>query len=138
MSDFNQSRAVAKAIHIALSNDVTVQNLLGDPARLYDHPPEDPIYPYLSYGPTRSEDVGGDLTPMITHSLTLHLWSRYGGREEILQCLSAVAEVLESTTLSLVDAHLVSANIVFSDHFRAPDGRTLHGLLRLNVTTQPI
>lgn len=138
MTDFNQGQAVAKAIHDALSADVSVQALLGSPARLYDHPPEDPIFPYLSYGPMRSTDIGGDTTPLITHSLTLHLWSRYSGRVEILQCLSAVSEVLEGGNFQISDAHIVSVNIIFSDHLRAPDGRTLHGLLRLNVTTQPI
>jgi len=32
---------------------------------------------------------------------------------------------------------LVSANVIFTDQFRAPDGLTLHGIIRLNATTQP-
>ncbi|PHR94319.1 MAG: hypothetical protein COA69_01610 [Robiginitomaculum sp.] len=138
MSDFNQSQSVAKAIHSALAANLGVQALLGDPARLYDHAPENPIYPYLSYGPMRSEDTGGDAHPVTTHSLTLHIWSRYSGRAEVMQCLSAVSEALEEGGLTLSSAHLISAHTVFSDSFRAPDGRTLHGLLRFNVTTEPI
>ncbi len=138
MSDNNQAIELAKSIHSTLSANITVQSILGDPARLYDHPPTDPIYPYLSYGPMRSEDVGGDDTPMTAHTLTLHIWSRYSGRAEILSGLSAVSYVVENGNLQLSAAHIISAHIIFSDNFRAPDGRTLHGVLRLQVTTQPL
>lgn len=137
MTDYNQSQSVAKAVHSALSNDMIVQSLLGEPARLYDHFPEDPVYPYLTYGPMRSEDKGGDANSVTSHSLTLHIWSRYEGRAEILRCISAISSVLESDDLALEGAHCVSTHVVFSDSFRAPDGRTLHGIVRLNIITQP-
>lgn len=137
MSDENQAIELAKAIHAALSADITVQSILGTPARLYDHPPKDPIYPYLSYGPMRSEDIGGDDSPMTAHSLTLHLWSRYSGRAETLSGLSAISGALEVENISLNTANLISSHIFFTDNFRAPDGRTLHGIIRLQVTTQP-
>lgn len=138
MSDADQIQSVAKAIHTALTNDISVQSLLGNPPRLYDHVPEDPIYPYLSYGDMRSTDVGGDNRPMTSHALSLHIWSRYSGRAEIMQCLAAVTDALESETFVLTDANLVSANILYTDHFRAPDGRTLHGLIRVNITTHSL
>jgi len=137
MSDINQAQALAKAIHLALSGNVAVQSVLGQEARLYDHAPEDPIYPYLTYGPMRSADVGGDESPMTAHNLTLHLWSRYGGRAETMAMLQAVSGALESGSWQLAEGHLVSANVIFTDQFRAPDGHTLHGIIRLNATTQP-
>lgn len=137
MSDINQAQALAKAIHLALSGNVAVQSVLGQEARLYDHVPEDPIYPYLTYGPLRSADVGGDESPMTAHNLTLHLWSRYGGRAETMTMLQAVSGALESGSWQLTEGHLVSANVIFTDQFRAPDGHTLHGIIRLNATTQP-
>ena len=137
MSDINQTHALAKAIHLALSGNVAVQSVLGQEARLYDHAPEDPIYPYLTYGPMRSADVGGDESPMTAHNLTLHLWSRYGGRAETMTMLQAVSGALESGSWQLSEGHLVSANVIFTDQFRAPDGHTLHGIIRLNATTQP-
>ena len=84
MSDFNQSQALAKAIHSTLSANIAVQSLLGDTPRLYDSAPEDPVYPYLTYGPMRSEDIGGDDSPLTAHIMTLHIWSRYRGRAEIM------------------------------------------------------
>lgn len=137
MSDNNQAVELAKAIHSTLSANIAVQSILGNPPRLYDHPPEDPVYPYLSYGPMRSEDIGGDTSPMTAHSLTLHIWSRYSGRAEVLNGLSAVSGGLETENISLSTGKLISSHIVFTDNFRAPDGRTLHGIIRLHVTTQP-
>ncbi|PHS77413.1 MAG: hypothetical protein COB56_03030 [Robiginitomaculum sp.] len=137
MSDINQAQALAKAVHLALSGNVAVQSVLGQEARLYDHAPEDPIYPYLTYGPMRSADVGGDESPMTAHNLTLHLWSRYGGRAETMTMLQAVSGALESGSWQLTEGHLVSVNVIFTDQFRAPDGHTLHGIIRLNATTQP-
>ena len=137
MSDYQQSRALAKSLHTALSGDIGVTNLLGNPARLYDHAPEDPVYPYLTYGPMRSEDKGGDDAPLTTHSLSLHVWSRYEGRAEILKCLSAVTGVIEGGTIAMSGGKIIRANVLYTDNFRAADGRTLHGLLRLSITTEP-
>jgi len=137
MSDIKQVQALAKAIHLVLGGDIAVQSVLGQEARLYDHPPEDPIYPYLTYGPMRSEDIGGDDSPLTGHNLTLHLWSRYGGRAEIMTLIQAVSGALENGNWQLAEGHLVSINVIFTDQFRAPDGRTLHGIIRLNAITQP-
>lgn len=60
MIDSAMPGRVAKAIHNRLSTDLGVQAELGDPPRLYDSAPEDPIFPYLTYGDMKSEDEGGD------------------------------------------------------------------------------
>jgi len=138
MSDFYHSLILAKAIHAALSSNTAVKSVLGESPRLYDAAPQDPIYPYLTYGPMRSEDIGGDNSPLFAHAVSLHIWSRYRGRAEVMTCVSAVAGALEGTNLQLSGAHLVSANTVYIDSFRAPDGRTLHGLIRMKITTQPL
>ncbi|MEE9272462.1 MAG: DUF3168 domain-containing protein [Robiginitomaculum sp.] len=137
MSDYNQARAVAKAIHNHLSNSQEVQSLLGNPPRLYDNPPEDPIYPYLSYGRMQSSDISGDAAPLSQHIISLHIWSRYGGRGEIFDCNAAIAAALFGASLPLGEGIAVHSNITFTDNFRAPDGRTMHGLIRLSLTTQP-
>ncbi len=137
MNDNNQAQALAKAIHSVLSNNIAVQSVFGQNPRLYDHVPEDPIFPYLTYGPLRSADIGGDDTPMTAHNMTLHLWSRYCGRAEIMNMLQAVTGAIENGNWQLSAGHLVSTNVIFTDQFRAPDGHTMHGIIRLNATTQP-
>ena len=83
----------------------------------------------------RTVDIGGDETSLHSHILTLHVWSRYGGRAEAINILRAVTQVVLTRAFELGDIHLVRRQILYSDIFRAPDGRTLHGLLRLSFTT---
>lgn len=114
-------------IHAALSNSLAVTLALGDPVRAYDDPPDNPLYPYLTYGNVRSTDTGGDGAPQSTHQVSLHLWSRYSGRSEILDLMRLI-----ETNLDAGLPHTVSP--LYLDVFRAPDGITFHGLLRLSVT----
>lgn len=136
MSNTHPVRQVAQTLHSLLSSDVAVQAVLGTPARLYDNPPEDPVFPYLTYGPMRSSDIGGDEADIQTHTLTLHLWSRYGGRAEVIDAISAVTSALgKSQSNNDNDIHIVRSQVLYTDIFRDPDGQTLHGLIRFLLTT---
>lgn len=135
MSDMTSAIEVSKAIHALLSAEPAVQAVLGTPPRLYDNPPEDPIFPYLTYGPMRSEDISGDGAVINAHSLTLHIWSRYGGRAQVMEVLAAVTGALQNGGLVLQGVTLVRAQVSYTDIFRAPDGQTLHGLIRFSLTT---
>ena len=135
MSDIAAAIEVSKAIHALLSDHMGVQAVLGTPPRLYDQPPEDPVFPYLTYGPMRSEDISADGAVMSAHTLTLHIWSRYGGRAQVMEVLAAVTGALQSGALSLPNINLARAQVSYTDIFRAPDGLTLHGLIRFSLTT---
>ena len=135
MSDVQSTIEVSKAIHALLSDAPNIQAVLGLPPRLYDNPPEDPIFPYLTYGPMRSEDISADGAVINSHTLTLHIWSRYGGRAQVMEVLAAVTGALQSGALTLQGVSLVRAQISYTDIFRAPDGQTLHGLIRFSLTT---
>ena len=141
MSMSQQAESLAKAVHAVLRDNPAVRFALGGttdaPPRLYDAAPEDPVYPYLTYGSLRSEDIGADDTPLASHKMTLHLWSRYMGRAEVLSLLSQSSHALQADTLTAAgDIEIRSATAIYSDVLRAPDGRTQHGLLRLSFITQ--
>jgi hypothetical protein len=127
------ARLMQADIHAALSANVSVTQALGNPVRAYDDPPEVPVYPYLTYGNVRSIDTSGDGAPQSTHQISLHLWSRYSGRSELLNLMRLVERALDDDM-----PHTVTP--LYLDVFRAPDGITFHGLLRLSVTlsTTPI
>lgn len=133
------SEIISRAIHQALLKNTAIQDSLGDPPRLYDTGPEDAVFPYLSYGLLRSEDIGGDELTLFSHQITLHVWSRYAGRAEVLSVMEAVKSVFnerENIANELPDEALISATILYSDVLRAPDGRTQHGILRLSILTE--
>lgn len=135
-NDFNTALAVSKGLHSLLSSSAVVADALGDPARLYDHAPEDPVFPYLTYGPIRSEDNSADGAIITSHLQTLHIWSRYAGRAEMLGLLGRIGFEIEHAPLTVVGAALISRHILFTDIFRATDGLTLHGVIRLRLTTE--
>ena len=128
---------LAKAVHAVLGDNILIQDSLGEPPRLYDAAPEDPIYPYLTYGAMRSQDIGADDTLLSAHQMTLHVWSRYTGRAEILGLLTRIGGALTSEALTATGHIAVrSSNPIYSDILRAPDGLTRHGLLRMSFTTE--
>jgi len=142
MNISEQAESLAKAVHVVLQDSPAIQYGLGGtadtPPRLYDSAPEGPEYPYLTYGALRSEDIGADETLLASHQMTLHLWSRYTGRAEVMSLLGQLGHALEPE--SLTDAANItvrSVTSIYSDVLRAPDGRTHHGLLRLSITTHP-
>ena len=137
MSDVNTGRALATAIHETLSGHNAIKSVMGDPARLYDDAPDDPIFPYLTYGAIRMEDESADDAPLTAHIMTLHIWSRYGGRAEVFDLLHVVSSALRAANLNPAGLNICSINILYSDVFRTSDRRTLHGVLRLSIKTQP-
>lgn len=105
--------------------------------RVFDDPPADVVFPYITLGrvEARSADAsGGDACE---HAVTLHVWSRYGGRAEALGVIAALREALHNAPLALDGHRLVLLFAQFSDVFRAGDGRTTHGVLRLRAVTEP-
>ena len=128
---------LAKAVHAALSSNSHMQLILGDPPRLYDSAPQDPIFPYVTYGPMRSVDISADDTELISHQMTLHIWSRYTGRAEVFSSLNYIVDALGLDSLNQsTDLSVVNVNPIYVDVLRAPDGRTMHGLLRMSFSTQ--
>lgn len=127
-------RALAASIRDALLADDGVAAVLG--SRLYDGPPPDPVFPYLTLGRVESRPVDASGVSAIEHAITLHVWSRYGGRAEALECIGALRAALHDAALTIEGRRLVFLYVVFSDVFRSGDGRTTHGVLRLRALTQ--
>lgn len=130
-------RALAKAIRAAAMADAGVKTVLGDPARLYDDPPADPVFPYVTLGrvEARASDAAG--ASALEHVLTLHVWSRHGGRAEALGVIGALRAALHDAPLDVEGRRLILLFVVFTDVFRSGDGRTTHGVLRIRALTEP-
>ena len=129
-------RALAAAIFAALAASADVKAVLGDPARLYDDPPPDPVFPYMSIGRFESKPADASGVEATEHAVTLHVWSRYGGRAEALQALAAMRAALHNAPLAVDGYALVLLLAQFTDVFRSGDGRTTHGVLRLRAITE--
>lgn len=129
---------IANIFHQYFSQDPVVMSLFGDPLRIYDYTPEDPVYPYMTYGTVRSEDRSADEVEILSHTVTLHIWSRYTGRAEVLDLLAILSERLDTIPAQQGDHNISSLNVLYVDVFRARDNRTQHGLIRLSVQTETL
>jgi len=130
-------KALLEALRVALLADAGVQTALGDPARIYDEPPVDVVFPYVTLGRMESRAVDASATDALEHAVTLHVWSRYGGRAEALDVIGAMRAVLHNAALTIEGRKLVLLFAMFADVFRSGDGRTTHGVLRIRAVTEP-
>jgi len=129
-------RALASAIRAATAGAAGVKTLIGDPARIYDDPPPDPTFPYLTLGRVETKPADASGVGALEHAVTLHVWSRYGGRAEALDVIGALRAALHDAALSVEGRRLVFLFASFADVFRSGDGRTTHGVLRLRALTE--
>lgn len=127
--------ALAAAIRAAAMDDAAVTALVAD--RIYDDPPPDVIFPYVSLGRVESRPIDSSSREALEHGVTLHVWSRYGGRAEALDIIAALRGCLHNAALNVAGHRLVFIFAQFTDVFRSGDGRTTHGVLRLRAITEP-
>ncbi len=127
-------RALAAAIRAACLDDATLQALVAD--RFYDDPPADVAFPYITIGRMESRPADSSGRDAAEHVVTLHVWSRYGGRAEALDVIAALRATLHNAPLSVEGYALVLLLAQFADVFRSGDARTTHGVLRLRAITE--
>lgn len=125
---------LAAALRAAAMEDDAMQALIGD--RFYDEPPADVMFPYLTLGRVETKSVDASERDALEHGVTLHVWSRYGGRAEALEVIAALRACLHNAALNVAGRRLVLLFVVFTDVFRSGDGRTTHGVVRLRAITE--
>ena len=128
--------ALRAAIHDALVADGGVILALGGP-RIYDAPPRDAAFPYVTLGEARIVDISADAGATQEHQLTLHAWSRQGGHKEAHVIAGALLSALDDAPLSPDGHRLINLRFAIADIRREADGRTYHALVRFRAVTEP-
>lgn len=131
------SVALRAAIHRALTSDTALLAALGGP-RIYDEPPREAAFPFVTLGEARISDVSADDAPTQEHQLTLHAWSRQGGHKEAHLITGALLQALDDAPLAPSGHRLVNLRFALADIRRESDGRTYHALVRFRAVTEPV
>lgn len=63
----------------------------------------------------------------------VHIWSRYGGKKELLEIANAVHNALNRTSITTDSYHVLDVNHVSFNSFVEPDGRTRHGVIQFKL-----
>lgn len=121
-----------KAVHAALTGDTALATFVAE--RIYDRPPDDVAYPFITLGDT---DVGvaGDGTDA-AHMLVLLIWSRAKGRREAKEIMSAVYDTLHEAPLTLVGHVLVNLQFEQASLKYASNADALRGQIRFRAFTE--
>jgi hypothetical protein len=110
--------------------------LLGG-TRIYDDPPQAARYPFISLGQSLVRDWSTGTEDGAEHLLTLHVWSRTGGKKQVHDIIEAIKSSLYDQPLTLVGHELVNLRHEFSEARSDPDGDTFHGIVRYRAVTEP-
>ncbi len=128
--------ALRSAIHDALVADSGLAAALGG-AKVYDEPPRNAVFPYVTLGEARIVDISADDGPTQEHQLTLHAWSRQGGHRQAHLIAGALLSALDDAPLAPDGHRLVNLRFALADIRRQADGQTYHALVRFRAITEP-
>ena len=131
-------RALQLALLTKLRANGDLTALLGNPPRVYDEPPADAVYPYVSLGRSETRPWGGLDGEGLEHVLSLTVVSVFGGSEEAKAVMALVRLSLHGAALSLDGHRLINLRVTYADLFKAADWRSTFGVLRLRAVTEPL
>ena len=117
-----------------LRGQVSLAVWLGAPARIYDQPPAEVAYPYVSFGRVSAQSIGGVDAEVTEQALNLMCVSRFDGSEEAKAMAAELRVLLDGASLEV--AGLVSLRVTYVDVFRSADQRTTYALVRVRAVTE--
>ncbi len=123
-----------KAIHASLVADAVLSAFVG--GRIFDRPPQDAAFPFVTLGDTEVEPEGAGSDGAAIHRLAFSVWSRARGRRETKEIMSAIDEVLQDATLALTGHLLVSLQLERASVSYASEAEALRGRLVFRAYTE--
>lgn len=124
-----------KAIHTSLVGDASLSSLVG--GRVFDRPPQDAAFPFVTLGDTDVEPDGAGSEGAAIHRLALSVWSRARGRREVKEIMSVIDEALQDAVLPMTGHALVNLQLERASVSYAVDAEALRGRLVFRAYTEP-
>jgi hypothetical protein len=126
-----------KAVIARLVSDAALTAQLGG-AKIFDHPAANAKLPYVTLGQTASYDWSTASEDGREHLMTVHVWSRAGGRIETHSIMETVRLRLSGLTQDLVTHRLVLMMLEFEDVRFDVSEDGYHGMLRYRALTEAV
>lgn len=120
-----------KALFSLLMSDVDVVSRLGG-QKLFDDVPRSASFPYVTFGAGQTVDRSSSDGTGYQHTLILNVWSRSGGRKEVLAIVELVRAAVLKQPVDLDDFCVVLARLEAVDVRRGSDGETYQGAMRFS------
>ena len=129
MSNFSHY-TLQQAIYQYLNADSI---LLGMAVAVYDRPVQGSAFPYITIGEAAITDWSTKTTTGTEQILSLHIWSRNGGRKECATIMERVYALLHQSSLSVTGQTLVQIRFFSSEISLSDDGCTYQGMMRFRA-----
>jgi Protein of unknown function (DUF3168) len=126
-----------KAIFSRLTGDAALVAQLGG-AKIFDHPAVTAKLPYVTLGQTASYDWSTASESGREHLMTVHVWSRAGGRIEAHEIMEKIRLRLDGLTQDLLTHRLVLLMLEFEDVRFDVSEDGYHGMLRYRALTEAV
>lgn len=127
--------ALQKALFSHLGSYGPLTALVGE-GGIVDDAEEQLGFPYVTIGDIQSRDWSTQSGRGQEHQVTINVWSRAAGRQEVQQIMGAIDAALDEEMPVLAGHRLVNLRPVFWHALRGPDGETYRGIMRLRAVTQ--
>ena len=109
-------------------------SLMGLAAAVYDHVPQNAVFPYVVIGEDAAAADDTDDTASADHVITIHTWAAYRGLKQVKQLQQYIYAALHRTTLTVNGVTgATECSVESSDNFLDSDGLTRHGVQRVRV-----
>ena len=132
MANFSHA-PLQQAIYQRLTGDSALMALVSG---VFDRPPEGTPFPYVTLGESMGSDWSTKTTTGMEHHLSLHIWSREGGRKEAATIMERLHTLLHQTNLSVSGQTLVMIRFTASAIALEDDGWTYHGRMDFHALLQ--
>jgi len=119
-----------KAIYQALTDDVTTMAMI---TGVYDRPPQGTGFPYITIGESTLNDWSSVVTSGMEQVISIHIWSRNGGRQEAISIMERVYILLHDADLNVDGQSLVLLRFASSAVILEDDGYTYQATMRFRA-----
>jgi len=124
-----------KAVYQALTGDAGLMALV---TGVFDRPPQGTLFPYITIGESTSSDWSSATTTGMEQNITLHAWSREGGRMQAASIMEKMHTILHDASLSVEGQALVMIRFAASSITLGNDGYTYQGMMRFTALLEAI
>jgi hypothetical protein len=122
-----------KAIYQKLTGDASLMALV---TGIYDRLPQHTDFPYIAIGESSGSDWSTKTTSGADQNLTLHIWSREGGRKEAAAIMERIHALLHDQAMTIEGQALVMSRFISSNILLDDDGWTYQGIMRFRVLSE--
>ncbi|MBN8987420.1 MAG: DUF3168 domain-containing protein [Rhizobiales bacterium] len=105
--------------------------------RVYDEPPVNPIFPYITLGQCQVLPDKADCIDGVIAYPVVDIWSQQKGFVELKTITKAVLAMLDDQPLAIAGFTVVVFEIESVNYLRDPDGLTRHAALTFHALIQP-